>query len=135
LTYDLRFPGQQYDSETGHNYNYLRDYDSTSGRYLESDFIGLRGGINTYLYVLDNPLSRIDAYGLCGCKICEDNYKKDLADAQDNFKSDTTAGCIFWEAIEDSNDCFDNAYKVLAASITLANLRRSQCLKDHGCPE
>src|SRR5579864_9226916 len=37
MTYNLRFPGQYYDSETGHNYNYERDYDSSTGRYIESD--------------------------------------------------------------------------------------------------
>jgi hypothetical protein len=86
------------------------------------------------MYVLGNPFARRDSYGLCGCKICEDNHKKDLADVQDNFKSDN-AGCIFWQAIEESNDCFDNAYKMLAASLTLADLKRRKCLKDHGCSE
>ena len=33
----LRFPGQYYDSETGTHYNYFRDYDPTTGRYIESD--------------------------------------------------------------------------------------------------
>ncbi len=32
-TYNLRFPGQYYDAETGKNYNYFRDYDPTTGRY------------------------------------------------------------------------------------------------------
>jgi RHS repeat-associated protein len=43
LTYNLRFPGQYYDAETGKNYNYFRDYDPTIGRYIESDPIGLLG--------------------------------------------------------------------------------------------
>lgn len=33
-----------YDNETGLNYNYSRDYDSRSGRYIETDTIGLAGG-------------------------------------------------------------------------------------------
>lgn len=37
LTYNLRFPGQYYDAETGHNYNDQRDYDPSTGRYIESD--------------------------------------------------------------------------------------------------
>src|ERR1700733_5908151 len=64
LTYDLRFPGQQHDSETGHNYNYYRDYDSTTGRYIESDPIGLDGGsFSTYVYVSENPFKHSDSTG------------------------------------------------------------------------
>ena len=49
--YNLRFPGQLYDSHAGLNQNYFRDYDAAIGRYLESDPLGLRGGINPYTYV------------------------------------------------------------------------------------
>ena len=62
--YDLRFPGQQYDAETGTSYNYFRDYDPAVGRYLQSDPIGLRGAINTFLYVSGAPLRWIDPRGL-----------------------------------------------------------------------
>jgi len=64
ITNNLRFPGQYYDEETGLHYNYFRDYDPTTGRYIESDPIGVAGGLNTYGYVLQNPLNNYDLYGL-----------------------------------------------------------------------
>ena len=64
FTYNLRFPGQYYDRSTGLHYNGFRDYDPALGRYIESDLIGLAGGINTYSYVENNPLSYVDPWGL-----------------------------------------------------------------------
>lgn len=62
--FNLRFPGQYRDQETGLYYNYFRDYDAAVGRYVQSDPIGLLAGVNTYGYVLGNPLKYIDSLGL-----------------------------------------------------------------------
>ena len=60
---NLRFPGQQYDAATGLHYNYFRDYDPSTGRYVESDPIGLNGGVSTHGYVLGRPITRVDPRG------------------------------------------------------------------------
>ncbi|UJB18449.1 MULTISPECIES: RHS repeat-associated core domain-containing protein [Lysobacter] len=63
FVFDSRFAGQQFDSASGLVYNYFRDYDPSSGRYIQSDPIGLRGGIGTYPYVASSPLLFNDPTG------------------------------------------------------------------------
>ncbi|HSY50113.1 MAG TPA: RHS repeat-associated core domain-containing protein [Thermoanaerobaculia bacterium] len=61
----LRFPGQEYDeASTDRNYNIFRWYRSESGRYTQSDPIGLDGGIDLYAYGNGNPLQVDDTNGL-----------------------------------------------------------------------
>ncbi len=64
ISMNLRFPGQYYDVETGTHYNFHRDYRPNAGRYVQSDPIGLGGGVNMYSYVDSGPVSQIDPTGL-----------------------------------------------------------------------
>lgn len=67
VTYNLRLPGQYFDSETGLHQNWVRYYEPESGRYTAEDPIGLGGGPNTYVYALGDPSGTIDPSGLKYC--------------------------------------------------------------------
>jgi RHS repeat-associated protein len=60
----FRFPGQYADTESGLFYNYFRDYEPGTGRYLETDPAGLHGGMSTYAYAVSSPLVLTDPFGL-----------------------------------------------------------------------
>jgi RHS repeat-associated protein len=109
--FNLRFPGQVYFAETGLYYNYFRDYDPATGRYVQSDPIGLGGGINTYAYVESNPLSGFDALGL---------------ETQPGSGRPTSyPKCIQWPGFPGAcdNDC------AVACGINRAEMARN-CIKD-----
>jgi len=62
---DLRLPGQFSQAETGAlSQNWNRDYDTSLGRYIEADPLGIDAGQNVYAYVDGDPLTEIDPHGL-----------------------------------------------------------------------
>jgi RHS repeat-associated protein len=126
FAYDLRFPGQFFDQATKLHYNYFRDYDPRLGRYIESDPIGLDGGINTYAYGSNDPLRHIDPLGTQGAasggvegefgvgtdysgycssrqdrkKECTEQWESDTKWCDENFRGATNVACKQWAADE-----------------------------------
>jgi RHS repeat-associated protein len=81
---NLRFPGQYFDSESGHFYNTFRTYCPTCGRYTQADPMGLAAGWNQFIYADANPFSIFDPYGLEGIDITGDMSGLDpLSQAQE----------------------------------------------------
>lgn len=60
----LRLPGQWQDQATGLYYNYQRDYNPDTGRYLTPDPLGFPDGADPYAYVNNDPLNKLDPLGL-----------------------------------------------------------------------
>ncbi|MFG0499868.1 RHS repeat-associated core domain-containing protein, partial [Pseudomonas sp. YQ_13] len=59
---NLRFQGQYLDEESTLHYNTFRYYDSTGGRYISQDPIGIDGGFNLYFYA-PSPVAWVDPLG------------------------------------------------------------------------
>jgi RHS repeat-associated protein len=94
FVYNLGFPGQYYLPETGLYYNQYRTYDPQTGRYIESDPVGLRGGsASTYAYALDNPISLADPKGLSPTSILEQLLNQKSKSQGQSCPDDEAARC------------------------------------------
>lgn len=70
FVYNQRFPGQVFDAETGLFQNWNREYHAPWGRYVQSDPIGLEGGLNTFSYSFNQPTRYVDPQGLQSIAAC-----------------------------------------------------------------
>lgn len=137
--FNLRFPGQYRDKETNLNYNFFRDYDPGLGRYLQSDPIGLRGGLNTYLYVKANPLSGVDPLGLEPGTLAQRGYPAaDPSPSAGSLFGLTTAVSSFWRNYQDMRQAntigadkyFHCMANCQASKGGLLGLAAAQCMSD-----
>ncbi|WP_285397952.1 RHS repeat-associated core domain-containing protein [Vibrio parahaemolyticus] len=97
IKFNLRFPGQYYDADTGLHYNWHRYYDPALGRYLQSDRLGLFDGVDTYGYVHGNPLVWSDPTGQFGVVGAVLGVSLDLA-----FQlvlNDGNWSCVSWSQV------------------------------------
>ncbi len=99
LNFELRYPGQYFDAESGLCYNGYRMYDPQIGRFTTPDPIGLQGGPNLYAYPA-NPLTEVDVLGMAkasqsksGCpKRIGDLFKKGKAKTRQKGSSSKKTG-------------------------------------------
>ena len=135
FTFNLRYPGQYFDAESNLHYNYFRDYEPGTGRYVQSDPIGLKGGMSTYVYVESLPLGSIDPRGLIKVEGCPDCDKREI----DKVKNSTREWCD-WAArgsnIKDITLRHCIKQNCRNGTITCKNdcKRRKSCGKDIGVP-
>lgn len=123
LVLDMRFPGQRYDSVIGMNYNYFRDYDPATGRYIQSDPIGLKGGMSTYAYVGGSPFGFIDPSGLVRIQDCPS--------CDSSIMGDVTRSTTKW--------CSEKKLDRRIKDVALRNCIKSRCestlvVCDNNCP-
>ncbi|WP_111657251.1 RHS repeat-associated core domain-containing protein [Isoalcanivorax indicus] len=107
----IRFPGQYYDEEKGLLYNFHREYSGSLGRYMQSDPIGIGGGVNYYIYAESNPISRFDDDGM-------------RAKPWDHAVYPPTHNC----------SCMENCMKSESSGSALCNLIPGKEVKPFGIP-
>ncbi|ELF7402420.1 RHS repeat protein [Escherichia coli] len=95
---NLRYQGQYFDRETGLHYNLHRYYDPDVGRFMVTDPIGLRGGLNLYSYA-PNPLKYADPLGLTPCAVSNQKANRllDSSETKVTVRSRSDAEQLFMD--------------------------------------
>jgi RHS repeat-associated protein len=150
VTFNLRYPGQYFDKESGLSYNLMRSYSPTTGRYTQADPIDLQGGWNKYGYAYQNSLMYTDPTGeivqaaaaFCftnpiGLLVCAGGVTaastqtgqkviKDIAQKiQDLCKPDDKDNCEI-QLEEDESLCFNNYGRIFG----FANFSFQGCMQN-----
>lgn len=86
FAFNLRFPGQYFDAESGLHYNYFRDYEPATGRYVQSDPAGISDGPSTYGYSHQNPLVGYDPLGLTSYRGFDPRQEAEMRQAVEEAK-------------------------------------------------
>jgi len=121
VKFDLRYPGQVFDEETGLSYNLHRYYDAATGRYIQADPMGLEGGWNRFGYVNGQPITKTDAMGL----LTDQDVSDGFGALRRHFPGWTTIERWRWGSFEDGKD---GQLSILDASIIL-----NDRFKNSGC--
>jgi RHS repeat-associated protein len=79
------FPGQLR-TRADLYYNRHRDYDPTTGRYIQADPLGLDGDANPYLYANGNPMRYVDPEGLEIANLFPETQPKMRQAAEEAYK-------------------------------------------------
>ncbi len=82
------YTSRERDKESNLYFYRARYYDASIGRFLQTDSIGLAGGINLYSYVGNNPIIWIDPWGLIEVKGVTDDPIYVHPNDPDPFPSD-----------------------------------------------
>jgi RHS repeat-associated protein len=117
VTFNLRYPGQYFDLESGLHYNGHRSYDGKTGRYSQSDPIGLQGGWNKFGYSNQNPLSFTDPSGLLSSAEALAHYRGGTGTALDMDFSEIPTALVLptdFPAVKAATNsaCFDRTMKI-----------------------
>ncbi|MHB8742699.1 MAG: RHS repeat-associated core domain-containing protein [Sulfuricaulis sp.] len=129
LTLNLRFLGQYADAETGLSYNAYRDFETGTGRYIESDLAGLKGGVATYPYVESSPLRYRDTSGLFAenvhCGGCGGKPKQSI-----NYDCFGGGGWASKISDKDLRDCVRGQCR--HSRVTCSNCPKKSCKQPNG---